>query len=96
MYQNLNLGFNTFPSTSPWTHADTNAVDVLSKQADWEVAAGATNGYGTVNTPGGAFTKTTTNAMAFKSSSNIYPDSSVTNAVIDASAATWNDPFNDD
>ena len=34
--------------------------------------------------------------MAFKSTTNIYPDSNVTNAVIDASAGTWNDPFNDD
>lgn len=33
---------------------------------------------------------------AFKTTSLIYPGSTFTNAVIDASAETWNDPFNDD
>ena len=94
------MGTNTFLLGIAWTPGtgSTTNLDELSKTADWEVAKGATNGYGTVNIPtsGSSFAKATVNAMAFSTTSNIYPENTETNIKIDASSTGWTDPYNDD
>ena len=88
LYKNSNFGTNTFlVDACPWTHADDTATTTLTSKADWEVASGVVNGYGTVNTHStSSFTKSTT-GMAFYTASNIYPDSNVSYAIIDASSS---------
>ena len=58
----------------------------LDKTSDWEVSSG----YGTLNLPvGSTFAKSTTDAMAFSTTSPIYPNSNTANAIIDASSTGW-------